>query len=209
MPNTVNNVMNVIANPDYGIKNIAGTNKEILAILQGTHNSENNIYNIVDDVKNLLQKLVDTNNNKKKTVEIGSNIPTKINHKHIQDILDETKGIRKAIDNLAKILLKQVRSAMPTIAKLGDKASDKVAKAMVENINKQKNGSGLTSIIDAFSKLKNISLKDIIVGKQKIKLITKIFKNAKEDLKIDEKDLNSIIKLINSAPEMMKSLSRV
>ena len=65
MPNTVNNVMNVIANPDYGIKNIAGTNKEILAILQGTHNSENNIYNIVDDVRNLLQKLVDANPKKK------------------------------------------------------------------------------------------------------------------------------------------------
>ena len=209
MANTVNDVMNVIASPDYGIKNIAGTNQEILAILQGTHNSKNNIYNIVDDVRNLLQKLVDSNNNKNKTVEIDSNTSTKINHKHIQDILDETKGIRKAIDNLAKILLKQVRSVTPTIAKLSDKASDKVAKAMVENINKQNNGSGLTSIIDAFSKLKNISLKDIIVGKQKIKLITKIFKNAKEDLKIDEKDLNSIIKLINSAPEMMKSLSRV
>ena len=209
MANTVNDVMNVIASPDYGIKNIAGTNQEILAILQGTHNSKNNIYNIVDDVRNLLQKLVDSNNNKNKTVEIDSNTSAKINHKHIQDILDETKGIRKAIDNLAKILLKQVRSVTPTIAKLSDKASDKVAKAMVENINKQNNGSGLTSIIDAFSKLKNISLKDIIVGKQKIKLITKIFKNAKEDLKIDEKDLNSIIKLINSAPEMMKSLSRV
>ena len=209
MANTVNDVMNVIASPDYGIKNIAGTNQEILAILQGTHSSKNNIYNIVDDVRNLLQKLVDSNNNKNKTVEIDSNTSTKINHKHIQDILDETKGIRKAIDNIAKILLKQVRSVTPTIAKLSDKASDKVAKAMVENINKQNNGSGLTSIIDAFSKLKNISLKDIIVGKQKIKLITKIFKNAKEDLKIDEKDLNSIIKLINSAPEMMKSLSRV
>ena len=35
MANTVNDVMNVIASPDYGIKNIAGTNQEI-AILQGT-----------------------------------------------------------------------------------------------------------------------------------------------------------------------------
>ena len=56
MANMVNDVMNVIASPDYGIKNIAGTNQEILAILQGTHNSKNNIYNIVNDVKNLLQK---------------------------------------------------------------------------------------------------------------------------------------------------------
>ena len=209
MANTVNDVMNVIASPDYGIKNIAGTNQEILAILQGTHNSKNNIYNIVDDVRNLLQKLVDSNNNKNKTVEIDSNTSTKINHKHIQDILDETKGIRKAIDNLSKALLKQKNTPMPTIAKLSDNASDDVAKTMIKNMEKQNKGSGLTSIIDAFSKLKNISLKDIIVGKQKIKLITKIFKNAKEDLKIDEKDLNSIIKLINSAPEMMKSLSRV
>ena len=60
MANTVNDVMNVIASPDYGIKNIAGTTHEILAILQGTHNSQNNIHNVVDDVKNLLQKLVDT-----------------------------------------------------------------------------------------------------------------------------------------------------
>ena len=39
MANTVNDVMNVIANPDYGIRNIAGTNQDILAIMQGTHNS--------------------------------------------------------------------------------------------------------------------------------------------------------------------------
>ena len=44
MANTVNDVMNVIASPDYGIKNIAGTNQEILAILSGTHNSKNSIY---------------------------------------------------------------------------------------------------------------------------------------------------------------------
>ena len=48
MANTVNDVMNVIASPDYGIKNIAGTTQEILAILQGTHNSQNNIHNIVN-----------------------------------------------------------------------------------------------------------------------------------------------------------------
>ena len=54
MANTVNDVMNVIASPDYGIKNIAGTTQEILAIMQGAHNSQNNIHNIVDDVKNLL-----------------------------------------------------------------------------------------------------------------------------------------------------------
>ena len=199
--------MNVIASPDYGIKNIAGTNQEILAILQGTHNSKNNIYNIVDDVRNLLQSLVDTKQ-KKKSVEVKGNNQTKINHRHIQDILDETKGIRKAIDNLAKTLLKQGKQ-MPTVAKLSNKASEKVANAMIESMNKQNKGSGLTSIIDAFNKLKNISLKDIIVGNQKIKLITKIFKKSKEDLNIEEKDLNSIIKLINSAPEMMKSLSKI
>ncbi len=207
MANTVNDVMNVIASPDYGIKNIAGTNQEILAILQGTHNSKNNIYNIVDDVRNLLQSLVDTNQ-KNKSVEVKGNNQTKINHRHIQDILDETKGIRKAIDNLAKTLLKQGKQ-MPTVAKLSDKASEKVANAMIESMNKQNKGRGLNSIIDAFNKLKNISLKDIIVGNQKIKLLTKIFKKSKEDLNIGEKDLNSIIKLINSAPEMMKSLSKI
>ena len=40
----------------YGIKNIAGTTQEILAIMQGTHNSKNNIHAIVDDVKNLPSK---------------------------------------------------------------------------------------------------------------------------------------------------------
>ena len=35
MANTVNDVMHVIASPDYGIKSIAGTNQEILAIIQG------------------------------------------------------------------------------------------------------------------------------------------------------------------------------
>ena len=209
MANTVNDVMNVIASPDYGIKNIAGTSQEILAILQGTHNSKNNIYNIVNDVKNLLQKLVDVNA-KKKPVEIGGNNQTKINHRHIKDILDETKGIRKAIDILSKTLLKQGGKSMPAVAKLSSKASDKVAKAMIDSMNKQnKGGGGLSSIIDAFGKLKNISLKDILVGKQKIKILSKIFKNAAKDLKIDEKDLNSIIKLINSAPEMIKSLSKI
>ena len=66
MANTVNDVMNVIASPDYGIKNIAGTNQEILAILSGVHNSKNNIHAIVDDVKHLLQKLVDANTSKNK-----------------------------------------------------------------------------------------------------------------------------------------------
>ena len=82
MANTVNDVMNVIASPDYGIKNIAGTTHEILAILQGTHNSQNNIHNIVDDIRNLLQEIVNTSS--KKSVEIGNNNnSTKINNKHI------------------------------------------------------------------------------------------------------------------------------
>ena len=157
MANTVNDVMNVIASPDYGIKNIAGTNQEILAILQGTHNSKNNIYNIVDDVRNLLQKLVDSNP-KNKPVEIGGNNQAKINNKHIQDILDETKGIRKAIDNLSKALLKQVKPNMPAVAKLSDKASEIVANAMVKSIDKNK-GGGLSSLIDSFRKLKDISLR--------------------------------------------------
>ena len=71
MANTVNDVMNVIASPDYGIKSIAGTTHEILAILQGTHNSQNNIHNIVDDVRNLLQTLVETSTQKVKPIEVG------------------------------------------------------------------------------------------------------------------------------------------
>ena len=206
MANTVNDVMNVIASPDYGIKNIAGTNQEILAILQGTHNSQNNIHNIVDDVRNLLQKLVDVSS-EKKSIEIEST-STKINHKHIESILDETRSIRKAIDKLAIKLGKEM-SSTPAIAKLSDKASEKVAEAMVKNIEKEKTGGGLTSVVDAFNKLKNISLKDILIGKRKVKLITKVFKNAQEELDIKEKDLDAVIKLINAAPQMIKSLSKV
>jgi uncharacterized protein YaaN involved in tellurite resistance len=105
MANTVNDVMNVIASPDYGIKNIAITNQEILAILQGTHNSKNNIHAIVNDVKNLLQKLVE-NSTQTKPIEFESK-STKISRKHIQDILDETKSIRKEISNLAKTINSQ------------------------------------------------------------------------------------------------------
>ena len=208
MPNTVNNVMNVIANPDYGIKNIAGTNKEILAILQGTHNSENNIYNIVDDVRNLLQKLVDANP-KKKTVEVSGNNQIKINHKHIKDILDETKGIRKSIDNLTKTLLKQKNTSMPAVAKLSDKASEMVAKAMTKGINKQNKGGGLSSIISAFGNLKNISLKDIIVGKLKLKHVSKIIEDLQGKLNINKDELSNVIKIINSAPELVKSLNKI
>ena len=205
MANTVNDVMNVIASPDYGIKNIAGTNQEILAILSGTQNSKNNIHAIVDDIKNLLQTLVNAST-EKKPIEID-NKSTKINRKHIQDILDETKGIRKAIDNLTKAFEKQNgKTNFPTIAKLTDKASQKVADAMISNIDKQNKGGGISTLVDAFTKLKNISLKDIIIGNQKVKLIGKIFKNAKKDLNIDEKDLNSVIKLINAAPKMMSAL---
>lgn len=207
MANTVNDVMNVIASPDYGIKNIAGTNQEILAILSGTHNSQNNIHAIVNDVKNLLQTLVDTST-KSKPIEIGNKSP-KINPKNIQDILDETKGIRKSIDNLAKILMKQGGRNMPTIAKLSDKASDKVADAMLKDLSKDRKNSGLTNIVNAFNTLKNISLKDIIFGNLKLKYISKAFENAKDSLKIKEKDLNAIIKLINAAPAMVKSLSKI
>ena len=66
MANTVNDVMSVIASPDYGIRNIAGTNQEILAILSGEHNSPNNIHTIVNDVKNLLQTLVESSSQKNK-----------------------------------------------------------------------------------------------------------------------------------------------
>ena len=207
MANTVNDVMNVIASPDYGIKNIAGTNQEILAILNGTHNSKNNIHSIVNDIKNLLQTLVETTT-QKKPIEVG-NKSAKINRKNIQNILDETKGIRKSIDSLAKILEKQGGKNMPTVAKLSDKASQKVANAMIKDLEKQNKGGGLSTMIDAFKKLKDISLKDIIFGNKKIKKIAKIFKNAKEDLNIKEKDLNAIIKLINAAPEMMMALSKV
>ena len=207
MANTVNDVMNVIASPDYGIKNIAGTTHEILAILEGTHNSENNIHSIVDDVRNLLQKLVGATT-EKKPIEIGGT-STKINHKHIQDILDETKGIRKAIDNVSKILLdKKGGGNIPTVAKLSNKASEKVAEAMIKNIEKQKSG-GMAALVDVFTKLKDISLKDIIFGNSKLKKITKLLENVKGNLNIKEKDLNAIIKLINTTPEMIESLSKI
>ena len=208
MANTVNDVMNVIASPDYGIKNIAGTNQEILAILAGTHNSKNNIHSIVDDIRSLLQELVVVST-ESKPIEMGEKT-SKINPKNIQDILDETKGIRKSLINLAKIFEKQGGGkSMPTVAKLGNKASERVADAMIKDMEKQKKGGGMSAIIDAFTKLKNISLKDIIFGKLKLKQISKIFKNAQKDLKIKEKDLNAVIKLVNAAPEMIKSLSRM
>ena len=208
MANTVNDVMNVIASPDYGIKNIAGTTQEILAIMQGTHNSKNNIHAIVDDVKNLLQKLVDVST-QKKPIEISDKSP-KINAKHIQNIISETKNIVKSIDELSKaILKKEAKEPSAAIAKLSDKASQKVANAMIKNIEKQKAGGGLSAVVDAFNKLKDISIKDLILGNLKIKKIASIFKNVQKDLKIKEKDLNSIITLINSAPEMMKSLYKI
>ena len=208
MANTVNDVMNVIASPDYGIKSIAGTNHEILAILQGTSNSNNNIHNIVDDVKNLIQQLVDVNT-QKKPVEVRDKTP-KINTKNIKDILDETKNIRRSIDNLTKAVLKQsVKGSTPTVAKLTDKASQKVAEAMIKNIEKQNSGGGFSTLIDSFKKLKEISLKDIIFGKLKINMISNIFKETKEKLNIEDKDFNNIIKLINAAPQMIKSLQNV
>ena len=73
MANTVNDVMNIIANHDYGIKNIAGTNQEILAILEGSHNSPNNIHAIVNDIKNLLQNLVSIQSIPK-TIEINKKL---------------------------------------------------------------------------------------------------------------------------------------
>ena len=207
MANTVNDVMNVIASPDYGIKNIAGTNQEILAILQGTNNSKNNIYNIVNDIKILLQELVEVPT-KKKSIEIKGN-SSKINKRHIKDILDETKSIRKAIDNLSKSFKNKGMKPMPAVAKLGDKASEMVAKEMIKSMKKQNRGSGLTSIIEAFTKLKDISLKDIIIGKQKIKILSKIFKKAEENLNIKKKTLDNIIKLINASPEMVKALFKI
>ena len=206
MANTVNDVMNVIASPDYGIKNIAGTTQEILAILQGTHNSQNNIHAIANEVKSLLQELV-TVSTEKKPVEVGGNF-AKVNNKNIQNILDETKGIRKAIDNLTKSLAKQ-GGGTPAIAKLSDKASERVADAMTKNIEKQNKGGAISALVDAFSKLKNISIKDLLIGNKKVKSIMKMFKNAKEELKVDEKDLNSIIKLINASPEMVKIISKI
>jgi hypothetical protein len=209
MANTVNDVMNVIASPDYGIKKIAGTNQEILAIIQGTHNSNNNIYNIVEDIKYLLQKIVDIKT-ERKSVEIGEQIYEKSNYINIKDILDETKGIRKSIDNLANVLLKQSKKdTFAPIAKLSDKASNKVADSIIKSMSKEKNGGGMSLLTDAFRKLKDINLKDIIFGKRKIKLISNIFKNANKELDIKEKDLNAIIKLVNAAPEIIKSLNKI
>ena len=207
MANTVNDVMNVIASPDYGIKNIAGTNQEILAILSGTHNSKNNIHAIVNDIKNLLQTLVDTSSQKSKPIEVGDK-SAKINHKHIESILDETKSIRKAIISLEKAVMKQGGQNVG-VAKLTDKASQKVADAMVKDIEKQKKGGGMGALVDAFTKLKDISLKDIILGGIKMKSVSSIFKDAKKDLDIKEKDLNTLIKFINSMPEMVNALLKV
>ena len=209
MANTVNDVMNVIASPDYGIKNIAVTNKEILAILQGNTNSQNNIHNLVDDVKTLLQKLVTVATEKKPT-PIGNAVTKINNHKNIQDILDETKGIRKSIDNLAKSIIKQnIKGSNPAVAKLSDKASAKVAEAMVKNLEKQNKGGGMSAFIDIFTKLKDVSLKDIIFGELKVNKISKIFNTAKESLNIKEKELNNIVKIINASPEIIKSLNKV
>ena len=208
MANTVNDVMNVIASPDYGIKNIAGTNQEILAILQGTHSSKNNIYNIVDDIRNLLQNLVDNTSQKNKPIDAGKN-SIKINRRHIQDILDETKGIRKSIDNLSKAITKQRGTSMPAVAKLSNRASDKVAQAMIKSMDKQNKGGRLSAIIDSFKKLKDISLKDFILGKQKMKILTKIFKDVEKDLKVKKKDLDNVIRLVGAAPEMINALNKI
>ena len=207
--NTVNDVMNVIASPDYGIKNIAGTNQEILAILSGTHNSNNNLHTIVNDIRFILQSLyMETTSQKKSSKFSGGS--TKVSIKHIKNILDETKGIRKSIDNLSKNIGNKIGTKMPTVAKLSDKASEKVAKAMLKNMDKQKkSGEGFASLVSAFTKLKDISLKDIFFGKKKIKLISGLFKDAQKNLKIKDKDLDVIIKLINATPEMIKSLSKV
>ena len=205
MANTVNDVMNVIASPDYGIKNIAGTTQEILAIMQGAHNSQNNIHNIVDDVKNLLQTLVDTTT-EKKSIEVRDK-SSKINHKRIEKILDETKGIRKAIINLEKAFNKSLKGYNVGVAKLSDKASQRVASAMIKNIKKQ-NG-GIDHLVSAFTKLKNVSLIDIILGNKKLKKISELFKDAKKNLKIKDEDLNVIIKLINATPKIIKTLSKV
>lgn len=205
MANTVNDVMNVIASPDYGIKNIAGTTQEILAIMQGAHNSQNNIHNIVDDVKNLLQTLVDTTT-EKKSIEVRDK-SSKINHKRIEKILDETKGIRKAIINLEKAFNKSLKGYNVGVAKLSDKASQRVANAMIKNIKKQ-NG-GIDHLVSAFTKLKNVSLIDIILGNKKLKKISELFKDAKKNLKIKDEDLNVIIKLINATPKIIKTLSKV
>ena len=207
MANTVNDVMNVIASPDYGIKNIAGTNQEILAILQGTHNSENNIHNIVDDVKNLLQTLVETSSQNNKPIEVGDK-SSKINHKHIKDILDETKSIRKAIINLEKAIMKQGGQNV-SVAKLSDKASERVADAMTKNIEKQNKGGGISTLVDAFERLKNISLKDLLIGNQKVIMIMEMFNDAKKSLKVDEKELKSVINLINASPEMVKIIAKI
>ena len=206
MANTVNDVMNVIASPDYGIKNIAGTTQEILAILQGTHNSQNNIHAIANEVKSLLQELV-TVSTEKKPVEVGGNF-AKVNNKNIQNILDETKGIRKAIDNLTKSLAKQ-GGGTPTIAKLSDKASERVADAMTKNIEKQNKGGGISTLVDAFERLKNISLKDLLIGNQKVVMIMEMFNDAKNSLKVDEKELKSVINLINASPEMVKIITKI
>lgn len=208
MTNTVNDVMNVIASPDYGIKNIAGTNQEILAILSGTHNSKNNIHAVVNDIRNLLQSLVETTN-KKQPVKINTKSSPKVNPKHVQNILDETKDFRKAFDRLAKAIIKQGSNQSVGVAKLTSKASDKVADAMIKDIEKQKKGGGMSALVDAFTKLRDISLKDIIFGKLKLNQISKVFEKAKDLLKIKEKDLNNIIKLINAAPEIMKALKKV
>ena len=206
MANTVNDVMNVIASPDYGIKNIAGTTHEILAILQGTHNSQNNIHAIANEVKSLLQELVATST-EKKPVEVGGNF-AKVNHKNIQNILDETKGIRKAIDNLTKNLAKQ-GGGTPAIAKLSDKASERVADAMTKNIEKQNKGGGISTLVDAFERLKNISLTDLLKGNQKVIMIMEMFNDAKNSLKVDEKELKSVINLINASPEMVKIITKI
>ena len=207
MANTVNDVMNVIASPDYGIKKIAGTTQEILAILEGNSNSPNNINAIVNDVKNLLQTLVASSTKKNKPIEIDDK-SVKLNQKHVKDILNETKGIRKAIDNLAKSLNKQGKEPMPAVAKLSSKASDRVAEAMIKDIEKQK-GNKFSGIIDTFKKLSDISFKDILIGKLKLNQLSKIFNKASEKLNVNDKDIDAIVKIINSAPEMVKSLSRM
>ena len=160
----------------------------------------------MNDVRNLLQELVNTST-VKKTVEVGGN-STKINPKHIQNILDEAREIKKAIIDIGKALSKQGGQNV-AVAKLSDKASERVAEAMAKNIEKQNKGGGLSSIVDAFNKLRDISLKDILIGQQKIKELMKIFKNAKEDLNIDDKELNSIIKLINTSPDLLNILVKI
>lgn len=199
------------------IGKISNTLEEIRDILLGSKSSK--LQNSLQDISGstislteMVQELVDITKKQAKVNLNNTRVTTVKTDKILKKAtgsLDDIKDILSSIAyNVSDFSKKSGKSPNSDILNNPRKFFTEMSKDIDRGNSK---GNSLISMINVFSRLSTISMKDIMKSKLKIKEITKTFENLKKSFEKfkNKKEIEDVTKYSLSAIEIVKKISKV